>query len=63
MQERNQWIDIITKMYQDLHTSNRVMHVSKESDKKRDRIINYFNRLEEVHKKAKKSNKRFRIYL
>ncbi|MCI9084028.1 MAG: hypothetical protein HFH46_00225 [Bacilli bacterium] len=52
MQERNQWIDIITKMYQDLHTSGRVMHVSKESDKKRDRIINYFDRLEEVHKKV-----------
>lgn len=52
MQERNQWIDIITKMYQDLHTSGRVIHVSKESDKKRDRIINYFDRLEEVHKKV-----------
>lgn len=52
MEERNQWIDIITKMYTDLHTSDRVMHVSKESDKKRDRIIKYLNRLEEVHKKV-----------
>ena len=52
MQEKNSWIDIIAKMYTDLHTSPRVMHVSKESDKKRDRIINYLNRIEEVHKKV-----------
>lgn len=34
MDERNQWIDIITKLYRNLHTSDRVMHTSKESDKK-----------------------------
>ena len=31
---RNGWIDIISKMYKDLHNSERVLHVSKESDKK-----------------------------
>ena len=34
MDERNQWIDIITKLYRDLHTSPRVMHTASESDKK-----------------------------
>ena len=49
---RNGWIDIISKMYKDLHNSERVMHVSKESDKKRERLLNYFNRLEEIHKRV-----------
>ena len=55
MDERNMWIDIITKLYKDLHTSDRVMHSSKESDKKRDRILNYFERLERVHQKVAQS--------
>ena len=52
---RNGWIDIISKMYKDLHSSERVMHVSKESDKKRERLLNYFNRLEEIHKRVAES--------
>ena len=52
---RNGWIDIISKMYKDLHNSERVMHVSKESDKKRERLLNYFNRLEEIHKRVSES--------
>ena len=55
MNERNQWIDIITKLYRDLHTSDRVMHTASESDKKRDRILNYFERLERVHNKVSQS--------
>lgn len=53
--EAMNWIDIISKMYKNLHTSQRVMHVSKESDKKRERLLNYFNRLEEVHKRVSES--------
>jgi len=49
VEERNDCIDIITKLYTHLHESDRVMHVSKVSDKKRERIIKYFERLEEVH--------------
>ena len=49
---RNGWIDIISKMYKDLHNSERVLHVSKEYDKKRERLLNYFNRLEEIHKRV-----------
>ena len=45
---RNGWIDIISKMYKDLHNSERVMHISKEYDKKRERLLNYFNRLEKI---------------
>ena len=55
MDERNMWIDIITKLYKNLHTSERVMHSSKESDKKRDRILKYFERLERVHQKVAQS--------
>mgnify|MGYP004691525427 CR=1 FL=1 len=51
----NGWIDIISKMYKDLHNSERVLHVSKESDKKRERLLNYFNRLEEIHKRVSES--------
>ena len=52
---RNGWIDIISKMYKDLHNSERVMHISKESDKKRERLLNYFSRLEEIHKRVAES--------
>ena len=52
---RNGWIDIISKMYKDLHNSERVLHVSKESDKKRERLLNYFNRLEKIHKRVSES--------
>ncbi len=54
---RNGWIDIISKMYKDLHNSERVLHVSKESDKKRERLLNYFNRLEKIHKRVSESKK------
>ena len=52
---RNGWVDIISKMYKDLHNSERVLHVSKESDKKRERLLNYFNRLEKIHKRVSES--------
>ena len=52
---RNGWIDIISKMYKDLHNSERVMHISKEYDKKRERLLNYFNKLEEIHKRVSES--------
>ena len=57
MNKKNIWLDIITKLYRDLHMSDRVMHRSKESDKKRDRILNYFDRLEEIHQKISKSKR------
>ena len=56
---KNGWIDIISKIYSNLHNSKRVMHVSKESDKKRERLLNYFNRLEEIHKKVAESKNKF----
>ena len=52
---RNGWIDIISKMYKDLHNSERVMHISKEHDKKRERLLNYFNRSEAIHKRVSES--------
>lgn len=49
---RDAWIDMISKIYADLHNSQRVLNSSNKSDKKRERIIKYFNRLEEVHNKV-----------
>ena len=46
---------VISKMYKDLHNSERVMHISKEHDKKRERLLNYFNRLEKIHKRVSES--------
>lgn len=56
MNEQSIWIDIISKLYKDLHIQKRVMHVANESDKRRDRIIKYFNRLENVQNKAVERN-------
>ena len=52
---RNAWIDMISKVYVNLHNSQRVLNSSNKSDKKRERIIKYFNRLEEVHNKVSKT--------
>mgnify|MGYP004457427957 FL=1 len=49
---RDAWIDMISKIYADLHNSQRVLNFSNKLDKKRERIIKYFNRLEEVHNKV-----------
>ena len=49
---RDAWIDMISKIYADLHNSQRVLNSSNKLDKKRERIIKYFNRLEEVHNKV-----------
>ena len=48
----NSWIDMISKVYVNLHNSQRVLNSSSFSDKRRERIIKYFNRLEEVHNKV-----------
>ena len=57
MNERNIWIDIIAKLYKNLHMSESAMHGMSESDKKRDRILNYFERLEKVHQRVSKSKR------
>ena len=57
MNERNTWIDIITKLYKNLHMSESAMHGMRESDKKRDKILNYFERLEKVHQKVSESKR------
>ena len=48
----NSWIDMISKVYVNLHNSQRVLNSSSLSDKRRERIIKFFNRLEEVHNKV-----------
>ncbi len=56
MNERDVWIDIITKLYTKLHMSDAVMHTATENDKKRDRVIKYFERLDRVHNKVTESH-------
>ena len=57
MNERNMWIDIIAKLYKNLHMSDGAMHGMSESDKKRDKILNYFDRLEKIHQKVLESKR------
>ena len=57
MEEQNKWLDIIAKLYKELHMSKGAMKGMKDNDKKRDRILNYFERLEEVHEKVAKSKR------
>ena len=52
---RNAWLDMISKVYSNLHNSNRVLKASNVSDKKRERLLKYFERLEELHNKVSKT--------
>ena len=49
---RNAWLDMISKVYTNLHNSDRVLKASNVSDKKRERLLKYFERLEELHNKV-----------
>ena len=52
---RNAWLDMISKVYTNLHNSDRVLKASNASDKKRERLLKYFERLEELHNKVSKT--------
>ena len=52
---RNAWLDMISKVYSNLHNSDRVLKASNVSDKKRERLLKYFERLEELHNKVAKT--------
>ena len=52
---RNAWLDMISKVYTNLHNSDRVLKASNVSDKKRERLLKYFERLEELHNKVAKT--------
>ena len=49
---RNAWLDMISKVYTNLHNSDRVLRASNVSDKKRERLLKYFERLEELHNRS-----------
>ena len=49
---RNAWLNMISKIYTNLHNSDRVLRASNVSDKKRERLLKYFERLEELHNKV-----------
>ena len=52
---RNAWLDMISKVYTNLHNSDRVLKASNVSDKKRERLLKYFERLEKLHNKVSKT--------
>ena len=52
---RNAWLDMISKVYTNLHNSDRVLKASNVSDKKKERLLKYFERLEELHNKVSKT--------
>ena len=52
---RNAWLDMISKVYTNLHNSDRVLRASNVSDKKKERLLKYFERLEELHNKVSKT--------
>ena len=52
---RNVWLDMISKVYTNLHNSDRVLKASNVSDKKKERLLKYFERLEELHNKVSKT--------
>ena len=52
---RNAWLDMISKVYSNLHNSDKVLKASNVSDKKRERLLKYFERLEELHNKVSKT--------
>ena len=52
---RNAWLDMISEVYTNLHNSDRVLKASNISDKKRERLLKYFERLEELHNKVAKT--------
>ena len=49
---RNAWLDMISKVYTNLHNSDKVLRASNVSDKKRERLLKYFERLEELHNRV-----------
>ncbi len=52
---RNVWLDMTSKVYTNLHNSDRVLKASNVSDKKRERLLKYFERLEKLHNKVSKT--------
>ena len=55
---QNEWLDAITKLYPRLHLDERVIHHSNKSDKKKQKVLSWLEKIEEVHNKvAKKKDK------
>lgn len=52
------WIELITKAYPNLHNSEAVMHRAKSSDKKIDRIKQYFEKLDIIYDKVSHSKRK-----
>ncbi|MEE3343153.1 MAG: hypothetical protein VZS44_03595 [Bacilli bacterium] len=52
MDNQKEWLDMIMKLYPKLHLDNRVEKRSNNNDKKRQKVINWLNKIEEVHDKV-----------
>lgn len=47
---RNEWLDMIAKVYSNLHNTDRVLKAASLSDKKRVKLAKFFDRMDRVHK-------------
>lgn len=47
---KNEWLDMIAKVYSNLHNTDRVLKAASLSDKKREKLAKFFDRMERVHK-------------
>ena len=47
---KNEWLDMIAKVYSNLHNTDRVLKAASLSDKKREKLAKFFDRMDRVHK-------------
>lgn len=47
---KNEWLDMIAKVYLNLHNTDRILKAASLSDKKRERLAKFFDRMDRVHK-------------
>ena len=46
---QNEWLDAIVKLYPKLHLDERVIHHSNKSDKKKQKVLSWLEKIEEIH--------------
>lgn len=47
---KNEWLDMIAKVYSNLHNRDWVLKAASLSDKKREKLAKFFDRMDRVHK-------------
>lgn len=52
MNNQKEWLEILTRLYKKLHLTDEVIHHSQIQDKKKQKILSYLNKLEDIHNKV-----------